>query len=259
METSIGIEPIRHAFAARAARQCCSSEQLSAQRESNPPGSRWQRDALPVGFVRRPSIVRELGNDPSPPDWKPGVHPSTPHARSCSWRLRSPFRLGRAGNPSPPHRGLVERLRRRGRGRHRERRAPVGNRTRTSPIPRGASTIERERWWRCSVTLRVRLLARHARSLLHIPFAGRQRIERCPPGLEAGWPPWPATQFAPRTRIELVPLDRQSSCDTSRITRHCWKLGVTRGIEPPHVGHDHAASPVAQRHHRVSAAGIEPA
>lgn len=41
----------------------------------------------------------------------------------------------------------------------------------------------------------MRLLARHARSLLHIPLAGRQRIERCPPGLEAGWPPWPATRL----------------------------------------------------------------
>ena len=46
-----------------------------------------------------------------------------------------------------------------------------------------------------------------------------------------------------RTRIRRLrtPLLVRSSCSS---------FGVTRGIEPPHVGHDHAASPVAQRHHR---------
>ena len=70
--------------------------------------------------------------------------------------------------PPIPNRDLVERLRRRGRG------AP----------PRAK--------WRCSVTLRVSLLARQARSLLHIPLAPSQRIERCSPDLETGWPPWAA-------------------------------------------------------------------
>lgn len=105
-------------------------------------------------------------------------------------------------------------------------------------------------------------------------------------------------RVALRTRIELVSLDRQSSCDASRITQleisgpgartsaapAGWPgvpgasrthasgfrraaagsagedenrqeavteprpvVGLTRGIEPPHVGHDHAASPDAQR------------
>jgi hypothetical protein len=44
--------------------------------------------------------VRALGNDPSPLGWKPSVRPRTPHAQNCSWRLRSPFRLGRSLNPS---------------------------------------------------------------------------------------------------------------------------------------------------------------
>jgi hypothetical protein len=51
------------------------------------------------------------------------------------------------------------------------------------------------------------------------PLAPSQRIERCSPDLETGCPPWAARHFAPRTRIELVSLDRQSSCDASRITR----------------------------------------
>jgi hypothetical protein len=59
--------------------------------------------------------VRELGNDPSPLGWKPSVQPNTPHARRCSWRLRSPFRLGRS-RPFLSNRCLVELLRRRGRG-----------------------------------------------------------------------------------------------------------------------------------------------
>ena len=111
VETSAGIEPARHAFAARAAQPVLLVE--SGRRESNSPHSRWQRDASPLGFVRG---VRELGNDPSPLGWKPSVRPGTLHARSCSWRLHSPFRLGRALTPSSPHRDLVELLRRRGRG-----------------------------------------------------------------------------------------------------------------------------------------------
>ena len=85
----------------------------SGRRESNSPGPRWQRGASPVGFVR---VVRELGDDPSPLGWKPSVQPSTPHARNCSWRLHSPFRLGRS--VTLPYRtgNLVELLRRRGRG-----------------------------------------------------------------------------------------------------------------------------------------------
>jgi len=89
--------------------------------------------------------VRELGDDPSPLRWKRSVQPGTPHARNCSWRLHSPFRLGRALTPSSPHRDLVELLRRRGRG------AP----------PRAK--------WRRPVTLRERLLARQARSFCTSP------------------------------------------------------------------------------------------
>ena len=60
----------------------------------------------------------------------------------------------------------------------------------------------------------------------HPRVAPSQRIERCSPDLETGCPPWAARHVAPRTRIELVSLDRQSSCDASRIT---W-LGVTYGL-----------------------------
>jgi len=124
--------------------------------------------------------------------------------KKCSWRLLSPFRLGRP-RPLPSRTGTSLSVCTDGdEVRHRERRAPVGSRTRTHPYQAVLRAVEREHWWRCSVTLRVSLLARQARSLLHIPLAPSQRIERCSPDLETGCPPWAARHRAPRMGCDPI-------------------------------------------------------
>ena len=50
--------------------------------------------------------------------------------------------------------------------------------------------------------------------------------------------------IAPRTRIELVSLDRQSSCDASRITR----LGLRRRVERLGLVHSQTRSPELPQH-----------
>jgi hypothetical protein len=58
--------------------------------------------------------------------------------------------------------------------------------------------------WRCSVMLRIGLLARQTSSLLRPSpiVAGCRRIERRPADLESSWPPWPAPR-APCLRRSL--------------------------------------------------------
>ena len=108
----------------------------SARRRVQHPGHdpgllRWQRSVLPLDQC---CVVRVSGNDPDPAAWKTAVQPITPH--------------------SP--RGLLQWP-----GAH------VRNRTGERPIPRAdAKPSHTGGLWRCSVTLRVALLARQSSSLL---------------------------------------------------------------------------------------------
>ena len=190
LETSVGNDPTRHAFAARAARQCCSSFRA-------PRGNRTHSSAMARQCAAGTPVVRKCASSGMIRVLFVGSEAcSRVHLTREKMLLAAALTLPPWASETPPipNRDLVERLRRRGRG--------------TPPRAK----------WRCSVTLRVSLLARQARSLLHIPLsdfflnrdssaqvapAGRQRIERCPPGLEAGWPPWPATHLT-RTCLSLA-------------------------------------------------------
>ena len=184
LETSVGNDPTRHAFAARAAHQCCSSFRAPAEnRTRSSTMARWRAAGTPrVRKCASSGTIRVLlvGSQAC----------SRVHLTREEMLLAAALTLPPWASETPPipNRDLVERLRRRGRG------AP----------PRAK--------WRCSVTLRVSLLARQARSLLHIPLAPSQRIERCSPDLETGCPPWAARHRAPRmgfdpisTRLEKPP------------------------------------------------------
>jgi hypothetical protein len=75
----------------------------------------------------------------------------------------------------------------------------------------------------------MRNLARIGRDPSHTPVAGAGRIGLPRSGFGDRAGTMPVTPVAPRTRIGLVSADRQSACDTSRITR---QLVSSLGVGP---------------------------
>ena len=78
--------------------------------------------------------------------------------------------------------------------------------------------------WRWRESNPRALLARHRRVPTHIP-AGRRRIERRPPDLETGWPPWPATwgaAYEDRTRLT------RSTIELRHQSHHAARWGAAR-------------------------------
>src|SRR5688500_6434446 len=63
-----------------------SARTRSRRRESNPPDSRWQRDASPVGFSCE--VERATGLGPVPAGWKPAMLPLNTK-RAQSWLRES--------------------------------------------------------------------------------------------------------------------------------------------------------------------------